>query len=119
MDAVAELSDSRLANLTARSIFDGFDAYQRRFRIITRRARVRFEQRDWIGMQTDSVERLKAYGEAVGKINEHPAAYMETLYTKTRFPEPAKGKYQMPPFSPVAFFSASVLTMRRPRRFQP
>lgn len=70
MDAVAELSDSRLANLGARAILDGFDGYQRRFRIITRRARVRFEQRDWVGMQADSVERLRSYAEAVGPVVE-------------------------------------------------
>lgn len=83
MDAVAELSDSRLANLTARAIFDGFDAYQRRFRIITRRARVRFEQRDWIGMQTDSVERLKSYGEAVAPVVE---GVIDLLGERTRDP---------------------------------
>ena len=45
---------------------------------------------------------LKAYGAAVEKINQNPVTYEEMLYTKTRFPAPAKGKYRIPPFSPVA-----------------
>ncbi len=68
MTAAPELSDSRLANLGARAILEGFDGYQRRFRIITRRARVRFEERDWAGMQADTVERLASYREAVDPV---------------------------------------------------
>ncbi len=68
MDVAPGLSDSRLANLGSRAIHDGFEAYQKRFRIITRRARIRFEQRDWVGMQSDTVERLRAYGEAVDPV---------------------------------------------------
>lgn len=55
------LSDSRLANLSAGIIFDAFVDYQNRFLEITRRACRRFEQRDWRGAQSDSVERLDLY----------------------------------------------------------
>ena len=68
MDRPAELSDSRLANLASRAILDGFDAYERRFRIITRRARVRFETGDYAGLQADSVERLRSYRDAVDPV---------------------------------------------------
>lgn len=58
------LSDSRLANLGARLISDAYDAFERRFRIVTRRARIRFAERDWRGMATDARERLDLYERA-------------------------------------------------------
>ncbi len=59
------LSDSRLSNLGATAILRAFDAYSSRWSIVTRRARLRFQQRDWAGMQKDTSERLNLYGEAV------------------------------------------------------
>ena len=55
------LSESRLANLGARAIHAGFDAYHARFRAITRRARARFEGRDWRGLRLDATDRLDLY----------------------------------------------------------
>jgi isocitrate dehydrogenase kinase/phosphatase len=57
----ATLSDSRLANLAARTICDAFGDLEHRFRIVTRRARIRFEGRDWQGMAADARERLDLY----------------------------------------------------------
>lgn len=62
------LSDSRLANLSAQTIFDGFNDYQAQFQDITRRAKVRFEQRDWHGMQADAVERLELHNKQVQQV---------------------------------------------------
>ncbi len=45
----------------AEAIRLAFDAYQREFRQITRRARSRFEGQDWRGMQQDARERLDLY----------------------------------------------------------
>ncbi len=45
----------------ATTIRDAFDEYRAEFRTITRRARWRFEKRDWQGIQRDSVERLDLY----------------------------------------------------------
>lgn len=42
----------------AERIFQSFDDYQQEFRAVTRRARTRFEERDWRGMHLDAVERL-------------------------------------------------------------
>lgn len=42
-------------------VLDGFADYNARFADITRRARRRFEQRDWRGMQQDVVERIELY----------------------------------------------------------
>lgn len=58
------LSDSRLANLGARLIADAYEGFESRFRIVTRRARIRFAERDWQGMATDARERLDLYERA-------------------------------------------------------
>ena len=42
-------------------IRDGFEAYHARFAAITRRARLRFETRDWNGARQDAVERIALY----------------------------------------------------------
>jgi isocitrate dehydrogenase kinase/phosphatase len=39
----------------------GYERYHRGFEEITRRARQRFEQRDWLGAQADATERLTLY----------------------------------------------------------
>ena len=57
----APLSDSRLANIASRTIRDSWSGLSDRFRIITRRAKLRFEGRDWEGMAADHVERLDLY----------------------------------------------------------
>lgn len=62
------LTDSRLANIGATTILSAFDEYQRQFRIITRRAKARFESRDWHGMQSDSTERLDLYKKIVDQM---------------------------------------------------
>ncbi len=59
------LSDSRLANLSARAILEGFETYQSEFRRITRRAKKQFETRDWSGAQADAAERLQLYKRVV------------------------------------------------------
>ncbi len=55
------LTDSRRSNLGARRILDGYEEYSTRFKAVNGRARRRFEERDWRGMQTDAVERLRLY----------------------------------------------------------
>ncbi|MBA3563557.1 MAG: bifunctional isocitrate dehydrogenase kinase/phosphatase [Gammaproteobacteria bacterium] len=49
----------------AREILEGFHRYNADFRSITQRARWRFEHRDWIGGQRDTVERIELYEKAV------------------------------------------------------
>src|SRR5215216_639820 len=47
---------------TAVGAIDGaYREYERGFEEITRRARARFERRDWIGAQSDATERLALY----------------------------------------------------------
>lgn len=61
------LSDSRLANLGARAIAEAHSSFDARFRIITRRARIRFEERDWKAMAADASQRLDVYGKSVSE----------------------------------------------------
>lgn len=61
MTRATSLSDSRLANLGARLVADAFDDFESRFRIVTRRARIRFAERNWQGMGSDARERLRLY----------------------------------------------------------
>jgi isocitrate dehydrogenase kinase/phosphatase len=62
------LTDSRLANLGARAIYDAFEAYHAQFKTITRRARTHFERRDWRTMQADAAARLDLYADVIGGI---------------------------------------------------
>jgi isocitrate dehydrogenase kinase/phosphatase len=56
---------SRLANDAAPAIANAFDEHQRRFVDITRRARSRFDARDWRATIDDAVERLDLYGAVI------------------------------------------------------
>lgn len=55
------LTDSRLANIGARTIYQAFNTYQTQFDTVTQRARTRFAAQDWRGMQADAQERLAIY----------------------------------------------------------
>jgi isocitrate dehydrogenase kinase/phosphatase len=71
-----DLSDSRLANLTANAVLVGFEAYRDEFRAISRRAAGRFARRDWAGAVADAAERLEMYG---GVIDGVERVVRETL----------------------------------------
>ena len=59
------LSDSRLSNVTAARILEGFEDYVTRFGAFNTRAPKRFAEGDWRGMQADAVGRLKIYSRVV------------------------------------------------------
>jgi len=67
MSAVGRESTLNLAacpeigNRAVQAIHAAYDRYHRGFEEITRRARDRFERRDWIGAQADATERLALY----------------------------------------------------------
>ncbi len=52
---------SDLKAICSQIIYDGFIRYNNRFHRITRRAQVRFENRDWKGHQEDIVKRIQLY----------------------------------------------------------
>ncbi|HSL25276.1 MAG TPA: bifunctional isocitrate dehydrogenase kinase/phosphatase [Acidimicrobiia bacterium] len=70
------LSDSRLANVGARAIADAYASFDDRFRIVTRRARIRFQERDWKGMAADARQRFDIYGRAVSEAVKHTTRLM-------------------------------------------
>ena len=57
-----------LAERGANAIHAAFLAYRVEFNAITCRAQVRFEQRDWRGMQDDALERLELYKKIVDRV---------------------------------------------------
>lgn len=57
-----------LASGVAARIRDGFFDYHARFAAITRRAKGRFETRDWLGMRADLVERIELYDVCVNQM---------------------------------------------------
>lgn len=66
---MSHASESPRANAPERRaaalIVDGFDDYNARFSDITRRARKRFERRDWKLAQMDNAARIDLYGECL------------------------------------------------------
>ena len=61
-------SDKELITECSQLIYDGFIRYNQAFHRITRRARTRFEQRDWQGHQEDIVARIDLYEKSVRRI---------------------------------------------------
>ena len=64
----APRDEGAVARLCATLIRAAFDFYREEFSRITRRAPLRFERRDWAGIQADSVERLDLYGRIVSRL---------------------------------------------------
>jgi isocitrate dehydrogenase kinase/phosphatase len=62
------MSDKDLIAECSQIIYDGFIRYNNNFHRTTKRARTRFEQRDWKGHQEDIVDRVDLYEKAVRRI---------------------------------------------------
>ena len=65
---MAKKSDKKLIAECSQIIYDGFVRYNSAFHKMTRRARTRFEQRDWKGHQEDIVERVYLYEKSVQRV---------------------------------------------------
>ncbi|MEE8233743.1 MAG: bifunctional isocitrate dehydrogenase kinase/phosphatase [Gammaproteobacteria bacterium] len=65
---MAQMPDRKLITESSQIIYDGFVHYNNLFHRITRRARTRFERRDWQGHQQDIVERVDLYEKSVRRI---------------------------------------------------
>ena len=61
----ATMHDKLLPFHVANLILDEYNRYHNRFRGINKLARLRFESRDWHGLQADQTERLTLYRQAV------------------------------------------------------
>lgn len=55
------LTGSRLANVGAKTISEAYDTLHQQYQAITERARYRFDEQDWAGLQGDTAERLGLY----------------------------------------------------------
>jgi len=75
-DPASATPASRLANDVAPAIDDAFREHQRRFAGITRRARRRFDGREWQASIDDAIERLDLYPEAIGGIEREVRAVL-------------------------------------------
>jgi isocitrate dehydrogenase kinase/phosphatase len=60
--------NSRLIGQGATAIYQAFGTYRSRFKDITRRAPLRFKNRDWHGVRADAIRRLDLYKDAVDRI---------------------------------------------------
>ena len=78
-----------------RIIREAFDTYRSTFDAITRRARARYEDRDWHGIQEDSVERLGLYrlviDQTVARIREGLAESVQDRAVWARLKEGYQG----------------------------
>lgn len=61
-------SDKELITSCSQIVYDGFIRYNQAFHRVTRRARTRFENRDWHGHQKDIVDRVDLYEKSVRRI---------------------------------------------------
>ncbi len=61
-------SHKALITESSQIIYDGFVGYNNAFHRLTRRARTRFEKRDWAGHQQDIVERVELYEKFVRRV---------------------------------------------------
>jgi isocitrate dehydrogenase kinase/phosphatase len=77
-------STEELAERGASVMHAAFLSYRAEFNAITRRAKVRFEQRDWHGMQDDALERLDVYKKIVDRtVAETQAVLGEAVKQET------------------------------------
>ncbi len=60
--------ESDLAHEGAQAVLAGFEQFQQRFLEITRRARGRFERREWLAAQQDAIERLELYKAVIDRV---------------------------------------------------
>jgi isocitrate dehydrogenase kinase/phosphatase len=65
-----EAPAAALARDCARAIFDAVGDYNAEFRAVTRRARLRFERRDWAAARGDAMERIDLYDRYVASTTE-------------------------------------------------
>ena len=67
--------------------------YSHQFKRVTKRAKIRFEQRDWLGMQQDMKERILLYREAVGTTTDTIKVFLEDKSTNIHFWKSVKALY--------------------------
>lgn len=74
-------------------ILMGYMDYYYRFKLITKRARIRFEQRDWHGTQDDARSRINLYRDDVDETTREVAAMLQDVPADADFWAKVKGAY--------------------------
>jgi len=69
----------------AHQILMGYMDYYYRFKLITKRARIRFEQRDWHGIQADARGRITLYRDDVDETAKEVAALLKNVPTDATY----------------------------------
>jgi len=62
------MTNSQVADLAACITLEAFDSFSADFRVITRRAKQRYQERDWSGGRLDAVTRLDLYERALDRV---------------------------------------------------
>jgi isocitrate dehydrogenase kinase/phosphatase len=89
---------SATAETLAHELLNAFVAYHDTFRVITRRARSRFEAADWVGAQVDATDRLALYRERIGQAVERVRSLLDGaspavwVAAKTAFSAATRGR---------------------------
>jgi isocitrate dehydrogenase kinase/phosphatase len=76
-DLLESPADQLLAARGAALLRDGFADYHARFALITQRAKLRFETRDWAAARHDAVERIELYDRCVSETSEQLQALLD------------------------------------------
>jgi isocitrate dehydrogenase kinase/phosphatase len=74
------MADSEIISATARFILFSFEIYLSEFFRVTRRAKRRFELRDWRGRHRDASVRLNLYGQMLERVTRNLKGYMCTSF---------------------------------------
>lgn len=85
----------------AHQLLMGYMDYYYRFKLITKRARLRFEQRDWHGTQADARSRITLYRDDVGETATQLRAILDNVATDDNFWRQVKEAFT----EEIAFFT--------------
>ena len=77
----------------AHQILMGYMDYYYRFKLITKRARIRFEHRDWHGIQADARGRITLYRDDVDETAKEVAELLKGIPTDAKFWAKVKAAY--------------------------
>lgn len=77
----------------AHQILMGYMDYYYRFKLITKRARIRFERRDWHGTQADARGRITLYRDDVGDTTQQVATLLKDMPYDAAFWAKVKAAY--------------------------
>lgn len=84
---------AELAKSAAEMIIDGFKVFLKDFKEITVRAKIRFENRDWHGIQADSRRRLNLYKRQAARIARHVKTHLGEDFCSTDLWREIKASY--------------------------